>query len=395
MATHIGIGFSQDPKTAKAAQQAARQAINQTQQAKIDLVIIFSTIHYNPLEISNIIRQNFNEAKIVGCSTGGIILKEFIAMRGVTIVAISSNEIHFGLGAVENFASDETQQAGVTLARKANIDFQKHQRKAFIFFSDGLNKKSSLLLRGLEEVFGNIFPVLGCGSSDDFHYKKTYQYYQEKVMTDSVCGFLIGGKVTLGFGSQHGWKPLGKPRIIDKVDGNIIKSIDGKPAVHIYEEYFDEEAKNLTSSKLPPLAIFYPLGIYIEDENKYLLRNALQTLDDGSIVCQGDIPEGAEVHIMIGNKDSCHRAAIEAANEVKKSFSEKQPKLILIFESLARHKVLRRNAFKEIEKIKNILGRDIPLIGIYSYGEIAPINPLKGAGKTHFQNESITIIGIG
>ena len=43
----------------------------------------------------------------------------------------------------------------------------------------------------------------------------------------------------------------------------------------------------------------------MEEANQYLLRNIIDILEDGSIVCQEGVPEGAEVHLMISNKDSC------------------------------------------------------------------------------------------
>ena len=143
------------------------------------------------------------------------------------------------------------------------------------------------------------------------------------------------------------------------------------------------------------MAILYPLGIYLPEDNEYLLRNAIDILDDGSIVCQGEVPEGSEVHIMLGNKESCKQAARKAALEARESLKGRDPQFVLIFESLARNKLLGRGAFQEIQLIKEILGNKTPLLGMYSYGEIAPFNSLQHIKKTHLQNASIVILAIG
>ena len=91
------------------------------------------------------------------------------------------------------------------------------------------------------------------------------------------------------------------------------------------------------------------MGILVEGQNGYLLQHIINVLDDGSLVCQGEIPQGAEVHIMIGNKDSCKQAAEQAAKETKEALLGRTPELILIFESAARQKLLGRNAFQEIQ----------------------------------------------
>lgn len=394
MATFIGIGFSQNPNALLAAREVVAQAKTQIDQLSIDLAIVFNTVHYNSFEIVSSLREVLEETQVIGCSTAGIILSEFIATRGVAILAIRSDEMKFGVGSVNNVTAPDTRQAGSRLARNTIADFGSHQRKAFIFFTDGLLKNSAPIIKGLQEVFGTFFPMIGAGSSDDFHFKKTFQYCQGEVMTTGAAGLLIGGHLNLGIGSQHGWKPLGRPRSINQIDGHIIKTIDGKKASSIYEEYFGKEMEDLRAKQLGQMAVLYPLGIYLEQDNEYLLRNAIDILNDGSIVCQGEVPKGSEVHIMLGNKDSCKQAAVNAALEVRESLKGKTPQVILIFESLARNKLLGRGAFQEIRLIKEILGRETPLLGMYSYGEIAPFHSLQYIKKTHLQNASIVILAI-
>jgi hypothetical protein len=124
------------------------------------------------------------------------------------------------------------------------------------------------------------------------------------------------------------------------------------------------------------------------------LRNSFEVLDDGSIVCQGDITVGAEIHLMIGNKDFCKQAAVQAANKVRDALKGRPPRLIIIFESLGRQKLLGRAAFQEVEMIREILGKNTPLVGMYSYGQVAPINTLNNVGRSYLQNESIAILAI-
>jgi hypothetical protein len=133
----------------------------------------------------------------------------------------------------------------------------------------------------------------------------------------------------------------------------------------------------------------------MEPEEEYLLRNAVDILEDGSMVCQGEVPEGAEVHIMISNKDSCKQAAVNAALEIKNSFLAKPPELVIIFESLSRQKLLGRSAFNEIQIVKDIIGSQVPLIGMYSSSEVSPFHSMNYVKRTYLQNKTILIIGIG
>jgi len=394
MATQIGIGFSREIDVEIAASSAAQQSTASLNSDKIDIALILSTVHYDPELTVPAIREVLGGTKMIGCSTAGIIMADSIQTRGIAVLTIASDDILFGIGSVEDLDKKNIHQAGNLLASNALADFGHHSRQAFMFFVDGHQENNSVLLKGIEEILGNIFPIFGAGICDDFSFENTFQIFQDSVLTNAATGLIIGGHASIGTGCYHGWRPLGKPRIIDEVEGNIIKSISGKKAFSLYEEYFGEEAKNLHSDRFGQMAILYPLGIIIEGSDEYLLRNTVDVRKDGSIVCQGDIPQGSEVHIMIGNKESCKHAAIEAALDAKNNLSGKEPKLILVFESMARLKLLGRMAYEEVQEISRIFGADVPLIGMYTNGEISPFQTLEKYKKSYLLNESIIVLAI-
>jgi len=393
MPTQIGIGFSQKADSAEAAQEAS-VFVKAQMKNRPNLIIVFCTIHYDPKIFVSTIAEVLGKCRIVGSSCAGVILSNKMPKQGLAILGLNSEDILFETGAIAYDQSQDYPTAGVNLAKEIISAFGHHRRQALIAFTDGLSQNNSLIIRGMQEVIGRGFPIIGAGSCDDYRFQKSFLIFNERVLTQAVTGILLGGHLTISLGSEHGFRPLGKPRTIDEAQGHIIKTISGKKASHLYDEFLGGEAKTLQSSTLGQTAVLYPLGIYIEDEHQYLLRNALRILEDGSIVCQDVVPAGGEVHLMIGNRDSCKQAAQKAASQVKKALLGKQPQLILVFESLVRQKVLGRAACEEIKIIKNILGENVPLVGIYCYGEIAPFQSLENIQKIHFQNESIVILAI-
>ncbi|MBN1870115.1 MAG: FIST C-terminal domain-containing protein [Candidatus Omnitrophica bacterium] len=395
MTTRIGIGFSQEIDAETAAKDAAFLSKTNLDADAIDIAIIFSTIHYNPNESVPVIQTILNHPKVIGCSTAGIILSDSIESRGIAVLTISSDEMKFGAGYVDHLDTRDIQRAGALLARNTLADFGDHSRQAFLSFVDGHLENNSVLLKGIQEVFGNVFCILGAGSCDDFRFADSFQIFHEHVMTSAATGLLIGGHVIVSVGCHHGWRPLGKPRIIDKAEGNIIRTISGNKAFSLYEEYFGDKADDLHSNKFGQMAILYPLGIFIEGSSEYLLRNIVDIRPDGSIVCQGDVPEGKEVHIMISNKELCKQAAIDAAEEAHKGLSGKTAKLIIIFESMARLKLLGRMALEEVEHIEHIFGASVPIIGIYTNGEICPFQTVEKFKKPYLLNETIVVLAIG
>lgn len=396
----IGIGFSNDIDAKTAAREAAIDAkakLGQTH-TKIDFAFVFSTIHYPPNETIEFIETVLKTKRLIGCSTAGIILPGRSETRGISVIALASDEIHFGCGRIGHLESEDLYSSGLIFGRQVLKDFGTFTRQVFCFFLESRVHAPSPFLKGLQEIMGNVFPMIGGGSCDDFNFSKSFQIFGGSSFTNGAVGLLLGshGGITIGIGGRHGWRPLGKPRFVDESQGNIIKTISGKRAASLYEEYFEKDASKLAEDRLGRLSLLYPLGIKVEDGQQYLLRNVIEILKDGSsIVCQGDTPQGSEIHIMIGNKDSCQTAAVEAAQEAKEKLGGRQAKFVIVIESLARLKLLGRSASKEISKIQGVFGEDVPLFGMYSHGEIFPFRMAEKYSRPHFQNETVVILAVG
>lgn len=390
----LGLGISSAKDPFHAAREAAVLAKAQIEQEKIDLAFVFASAAYNPENIIRGLRQIMPEVKTIGCSAASIITSEGAQKHSLAVLAIKSENIKYGLGISSNLNEKDPRIAGEELAKTALSNLKSTSRDLFIMFSDGLMKNSSNFILGVEDVLGKSFPIIGAAASDDFRFSKTYQYYQNNAFTNAAVGILLGGVGSFGFGIKHGWRPIGKPRLITNSEGNIIKEIDNQPAINMYKDYFGEEAEELREEKLSRIAILYPLGINIPGEEELVLRNVLEADEDGSLVCQGDIPVNSQVNLMLGSKDFCIEAAKQAAREAKKGLKNKPASLIIIFDSTSRLKLLGRIASEEIHAIKETLGKNIPVVGFYGYGEIAPLKAAGYRGASYFHNETVAILAI-
>ena len=77
---------------------------------------------------------------------------------------------------------------------------------------------------------------------------------------------------------------------------------------------------------------------------------------------------------MIGSKEKAVEAAQEAAEKLMKDFEAQgsAPKFVLMFNCIAREKLFGEAANDEIQAVMEIIGKDVPLLGFYTYGEQAP-----------------------
>ncbi len=406
MAVSVGVGIStqKDPST------AAREAVEKAKLKLIgnydaDVALVFSTISLSTISLLRTIARNLADIPVIGCSTAAIMSNLGISRNAVAVILLQFSEITWNVAHINDVRQLTPLVAGEELGNRLIYGYiGKYHREAGILFSDGLNENGSVLLRGLQEKLGLSFPIIGAAASDNFNFLRTYLYYNGDIFSDGAIGMLLGGKLKFGFGVRHGWRPLGKLRKITESSGNTIKTIEGRPAVQVYKDYFAKTASELKKD-LRLISVLYPIGIYLSGEKEYLLRNIRMIKDDGSLVCQGDIPRESEMRLMIGTKESCLQAAKEAVEEAKQtnlspiytqlSAENLQTKLILVFDSISRYLLLGKDAESEIEILQKAIGPDIPLVGVYTFGEQAPLKAVNYRGRTHFHNQTISVLAIG
>lgn len=399
----VGIGFSKHREPVLAAREALWQAKAEIETEQINLAFVFSTIELASPHLLNTLQTYLRNIPILGCSSAAVIYSSQIYPHGLVLVLISSEDLQFTTAAVREIKKKSAYLAGQELATGLLQNFPSLKRDFGMIFCDGLMEEGSKFILGLQEKLGTSFPLSGASASDNLRFSKTFLYFNREVISDAAVGILWGGKANFGLSIRHGWKPLGKPRLVTRSKGNIIEIIDGRPAVDLYKEYF---AKDITALKkdLKYISTLYPIGLYLEGETEYLLRNIIAIEDNGALVCQGDVPVGSQIRLMIGTKDSCLDATRQAAAELKKSLlispheliaKPQEIKIVFVFDSVSRYILLRRKAAEELKIIRKAAGERVPLVGFYTYGEQAPLKAMTYHGKVHFHNQSIVLIAIG
>ena len=390
MSTNIGVGLNNNDDVFKAAREATISAMTRLNQKSnnVDLAIVFASIEFsNPKAIRGI-NSVINARNLIGSSGAGIISPFGIERRGIAIMLISSDEIQFISAIQKPLSQSNLFNAGQNLANECLEKAKASQRSMFIMFSDAKTANPTDILSGLKAIFGRSFPIFGSFATDNFCFKNSLVFYNNSIYADAAVGLLICSRI-LHFGkdSKHGWVPLGRMHEATSSSGNIINEIDNQPAFKVYEEYFDQAKKELQDNVLSHIAILYPLGIYLEAEKEYLLRNVLSLKADGSLFCQADVPQGSQIKLMMGTKDKCIAASTQAIWSAADQVRTKKIIFALIFNSLSRLKLLGRTIEDEFQSIKQQFG-NTPFMGIFSFAEISPLKALDYMGESYIHNES-------
>ena len=163
----------------------------------------------------------------------------------------------------------------------------------------------------------------------------------------------LSGKFSFGVGVRHGWEPLGLPMKVTKAEGAVLKELDNQPALKIYEDYFGKEAEELIKEPIARMAYTYPLGMSVEGSPELLIRDVVIANEKGEITCAAEIPQGSEIRLMLGDPEKAIQAAKEAAEGAVAQLKGVKPKVVFVFNCMARYKLLGPRIGEEITAIQD------------------------------------------
>lgn len=391
-----GVGLSNYYEPFQAGADAARQAISALGGKKPSIIIVFASVAFDQQKMLDGVRSCAEQTPIVGCSDAGEIIGDGPHQKSIAVMAIFSDQLQFTPG-IGRDIKNNAREAGQIFARDI-ISRAPSPLKSLWMFPDVLAGNGADVVRGVLDIMGVHFPLAGGAPGDDFLFKETYQYFDGKVVSGSVTGVGLTGEFSMGIGVRHGWLPIGTAMQVTKSEGSVVHELDGKPAISIYENYFGARAEELRKEPLARIAITYPLGVRVENSDEYLIRDPIMVNEKGSITCAAEIPQGSEVRLMIGSKETAIEAARMAAEHAREGLGGANAKAIIVFNCIAREKLYGPKAIEEIHAIHGVFGEEVPLIGFYTYGEQAPL----GGETKHlekcdakFYNETVVIFALG
>jgi hypothetical protein len=388
-----GVGKSNNPDATKAGAEACKQALSRAGN-KADLIVLFSTVAYEQEKMLKGVRSVSKGIPLAGCSDFGEITTEGPVSKHVAVMALNTPDIEWTIGTGKGTDKDSFKagkEAAEEVKKKA-----KAPLSLFTMFLDGLAENGAAAVRGVQEVFGKNFPIMGGSAGDDFLFKKTYQYYNDQVLSNAMIGIGLSGKFSFGVGVRHGWEPIGLPMKVTKAEGAKLIEVNNRPALSIYEDYFGKKAEELIKEPIAKMAYTYPLGMGVEESPELLIRDVVIANEKGEVTCAAEIPEGSEIRLMLGDPEKAIQAAKEAAEGALVQLKGAKPKVTFVFNCVARHKLLGARIGEEIAAIQNVLGKEVPLIGFYTYGEQAPLGGVLGPECfSVFHNETMALMVLG
>jgi len=378
----VVVGHSNDPDSVEAVAEILEQCLEFLAGITPQAGILFAAADFNHSLVLREIYGQFPDLELIGGTTDGEIssILDF-QQDSLTLMLFCSDEIEFCAGVGTQASQNEMVAVQAAIRQATNKSRQKIG--LCLTLPDGLTSSGVAIIQALKQELGNNLPIVGGLTADGGNFQKTYQFYNQEVLSDSIPILLFGGDLLISCGVNSGWNPIGKKSTITKAEKNVIYEIDHQPALDFYQYYL---------GKLSP-SIEYPLAVFEPDNQHFYMRAPIShDAKQGSITFFGDLPQGAVVQMTEGNCDGILNSSELSMQQALNDYPGTHPDAALFFSCTARRQILSSRAEEEYQFAKKHFSTTLPSCGFYTYGEIAP---LEKSGSTLFHNETFITLLLG
>jgi hypothetical protein len=380
----VVVGHSNDPDSLTAIAEVLQECTRSLAGVVPQAGVLFTAIDFEHALILQEIQITFPDIQLIGGTTNGEIssILEF-QQDSLTLMLFASDTVEIRAGVGLNASQDPISAARQAIEQAtANCTIPP---KLCLTFPESLTSSGVLILEGLQQSLGEKVPIIGGMAADDYTFKQTYQFFDDRVLSDAIPVLLFWGELLVSHGVASGWTPISPPSRVTKVQGNVVYEIADQRALDFYQYYLGAE-RFTANYAIHALAVF-------EDSDRFYMR-APNSYDkeSGSVTFFADIPEGAIVQITDASREDILAASEASLKKALANYPGTKPSAIFLVSCAARRRILGTLTQQEYQLVKNHLSEELPCCGFYAYGEIAP---LASHSQAKFHNKTFVTLLMG
>ncbi len=376
----VSVGHSNDPLSRVAMEEVLSQAREGLGGVAPFAGVLFTALDVDHLGVLAAIQEAYPGLPVVGCTSDGELSSHLQFQEdSIALMLFASASVVAASGLGQDLSADP---AAACQAAVAEAMRDGDAPSLCLAFPESLTASAVSVVQALQAALPEGTLLVGGTSADQWNFEQTHQFRDGEVQSDAVAVLLFYGPLELGVGVASGWRPLGDPGTVTRSESNVVYEIDHQPAVTFYRRYFGVEAEFTPE---------YPLDVVDPASSLSYLRAPLAIEGDGSITFAGDVPEGCTVRISSAARDAIVEACRRSVSDAVESGGIEQATGALVISCAARKQVLGTRTYEEFDVLREALG-DVPIVGFYSYGEIAPLD---GAPIARLHNETMVSIVFG
>lgn len=373
--TKVATSFSRFQHSQTAAEACVRDALKKMDTDRADFAIVYtSTHHHKHLDsITQTIKRATQVAHVVGSSNYGVITEdcEIEDEPAVALMLVKSNEIRATAVLAHNL-QESSFKAGAQVGSALN---ERGCKPAALWLSpDHYSFQPALFFDALSRQLGEV-PCIGSTASENGEIQKVYQMHNEEVTFDAASVLALEGPVRLEYAVTQSCYPFGDPVRITRSKGDEIYEIDGRPAYDLFLEYASRVEGMHPDQTHHNILMGLPLHSFQTEFSKsnYLIRNIAEiNTKSGMISCAAPVEEGEYITFTVRDAEKARLDLESTLCDLRQRMSA-PPVFGFYFNCCTRGQALYQEKDIDIRLIRDFFPKT-PILGCFSYGEIAPID---------------------
>jgi small ligand-binding sensory domain FIST len=337
VATGLAIGTSAKPELAAKAVEIAMLKAN-IHAPSSALLFLTSEFAADPQSAIKAAAKAASCTQIIGCSATGIFTEEDWVIDSPAAAAMVFSDLNF------SHANSENNELLLTLTAPNAIN------------TTWLNNAGSR--------FGGV-------SGDAIGQGQFSVWQNGKGNTQGYCEVALPN-TRAAVGASHGLQLISAPRRITKTSSNDLLSLANLPALQTL--YSACKKQDISSDDLPYhqlMAVYASKASQIERGEYSLASIIIENQDKNSVTLTKSLTEGDWLSWAIRDVNAAQIDIVKTASILRRQL-DTEPEFGLLFSCLGRGPYFYNGSDQDLALIKTLFP-NLPLIGFYGNGEIAPI----------------------
>lgn len=372
---------------------------------KPTLAIVFLSVKQDREAIPRLLDEK--GIQIFGATTAGEFIDGEIEKGSTVMLLLDMNPAYFKIEFLET-----SQVTALEDATKLGIIGKEiFIKPAFIIANSGVSLDGEPFVEGIIQGCGKpLLPtgqadspeegevtIFGGKAGDDLALESTFVFTNRKSSDTALVALIINeDKIDVRGIATCGWQALGTTKTVTKSEGNIVYTLDDKPALDMLLNYLGVELKLDGDREIVTFlsSWYYPLQVERENVDPVIRTAMFANREDRSLICSGKVPQGSKIKFsMPPDFDSIDTVVAEC--KVIKDDAQQEADALIMFSCVSRYLSFGMVITEEIEQVQKIW--DAPMAGFFSYGEygksLSAVKKRK-IGKNDYHNNTCCVVAL-
>jgi hypothetical protein len=335
---------------------------------KPTLAIVFISVKQDRQSVIEILKEK--DIDVIGATSSGEFINGHQSEGEIAMILLDIKRSDYTI-LFEDIGERSLEESTNNMVQAA---YDKFEKPTFILLttlltSSGKQFDGEGMVAYIEKIAGPDITMFGGMAGDDLSFSGTWIFTKEKSTDYGMAALVLDeSKIELHGLAYSGWKPMGVSRTVTKSQGNLIYTIDDKPALEMYLHYLGHDVSS-TDDQIDffdKIGVHYPFQIERENREPKMCNPIGYDKETQALVCESDVPQGSRLRFSTPPDFDIIETVISKAEDLKTE-TNAEADALLIFSCAGRLSALGPMAQQENEGLHKVW--NAPTAGFYTYGE--------------------------